>query len=218
MHPGERTARAPVLAPLVATAVVSTLVIAAILVSTSPSRTAISLDPFADVQPMNVTELARLRGGLNHPDLPFGMEVSMGGNIRTLIDGTVVLETTFNVVENTLQADHVPGMFDGLQFVTSANAVAAATGGQVVVPDGLVGVVLSDEGGATVALHRVDLVQNQIANIVIAGSPDHNVTQTLSLTFEIAGFGNLQSAIGFNRAVTAINDAARAAALNSLSD
>ena len=61
---------------------------------TNPSETAVPANAvFAGLETIENSELAELRGGFAHPDLPFGLEVSLGGNIRTLIDGTQVLET-----------------------------------------------------------------------------------------------------------------------------
>jgi len=186
------------------------------------SETAIPANAVFDgLETIEDSELATLRGGFAHPDLPFGMEVSLGGNIRTMVDGSLVYETLFSVnpagvLEATNHTVHTVAAFDGLVFVDSAAGVSLATLGQVEVPEGFVGVVVTGDDGATVGLHRVDLDAGQIANIVITTDSFTDVTQRLELNFEITGMADLRTNIQRTQIRSNVSQAARSAAMSAL--
>lgn len=221
MHQFEQHGGRRLLATRTALVALGLAVFGATLGWSNSGETALPADAlFAGLETIEDSELATLRGGFAHPDLPFGMEIGLGGNIRTMVDGTQVFETLFSINPNgvleTTHTVHTVAAFDGLVFVDNASGVSLATLGQVEVPEGFVGVVVPGDDGVTVGLHRIDLDAGQVANIVISTDSFSEVTQTLQLDFEITGMANLHTNIQNTQVRSNISEAVRSAAMSAL--
>ncbi len=190
------------------------------------SPAAIPDDPFAGLGPMGEAELASLRGGIGPPLLPFGMEIHLGGNLRALIDGTVVLESIFTITDAGVTTTHtlpnlgnLPVAFVGANVLAStsgnsANVSITVNGGQVSVPDGFEGVVSSGDNGVVAVLQRI--ASDQIANIVVSTGIGRTAIQELNLEIVISNFGNIQSGQALSNLTQSINRDLRAAILRTL--
>ncbi len=202
------------------------------------SPAAIPDDPFAGLVPMSVAELASRRGGIGPPAVPFDIEIHLGGNVRAVIDGTVVLESIFTITAAGVTTTHtlpnlanLPVAFVGANALgsssvsfssssssssssNSATVSVTVNGGQVSIPAGFEGVVSSGDNGVVAVLQRI--AQNQIANIVVSTDTGRNVSQDLDLVIAVSHFGNVQSAQEFSNLAQIVNRDLRAAILDTL--
>lgn len=157
--------------------------------------------------PVSDVELADQRGGFAFR----GMEVTFGANLRTYVDGALVLESVFTLtnaglVQNVLQSAGLAGL------ETSAEALAAA-GLRVDSLAGAVGgVAVFGQNGATAALHR--LSASGFQNIVLNTADFRNITQTLDLMIKLNGYEALRPVLMAERfGFRAAQDFAHVAAL-----
>lgn len=99
--------------------------------------------------------------------------------------------------------------------ITSAGTT---TGGSLTVPDGFEGAVQEVDGGVLAALHQIDPENGRIGNLVAATAANHSVEQTLTLTMEISGWQDFQSALSANRLGSQLRRDFRAANIDALGD
>ena len=155
-------------------------------------------DPFAGVEVLGATEMAEKRGGFL--DAALGISLSLGANIRTTINGIMILETMVTFVSGgeTLVTHMVdPGAdLTGLTFL-SANGTAmvgtipvtntsggpvtltAGNGVQITVPAGFEGLVAQTDTGLAAAVNKI--TSEQFANLVINTDPGSAI-ESSSLT------------------------------------
>ena len=188
-------------------------------------------DPFAGLEPMNDFELGSLRGGM---ETPFGLHLNLGAQIRSLIDGQVVLETVVTINPTGItQIHHTLPNLGNLTVGISAgvtisngnssggpSVVVAGLngGGELSIPEGFEGVISPGDNGVVATLYKIDLEENLIVNFVAVTDAGRSATQHLELSITISNFGNLQSALQFNAIASQISDALRAASLGALGD
>lgn len=187
-------------------------------------------DLFAGLEPMNDFELGSLRGGM---ETPFGLHLSLGAHIRSLIDGQVVLETVVTINPTGITTTHtlpnvqnlVVGISAGVT-ITNGNSSGGPSievaglngGGELSIPEGFVGVISPGDNGVVATLHKIDLEENMIINFVAVTDAGRSAAQHLELSITISNFGNLQSALQFNGVASQVFDALHAASLGALGD
>jgi len=190
-------------------------------------------DPFAGVEVLGAAELAEKRGGFL--DAALGISLNLGANIRSLINGKLVLETLvkFANAGATLVSQKVPDGVDltGLTFLSSDGAAIAgvtgiatanttgpvtfsSNGSQITVPAGFQGLVAQSDTGVSAAVSKI--TKDQFANLVVNTDPGAAVQQTLNINIDVFGFAALQQSIKLNTATTRFRDAMRAASLGAL--
>lgn len=205
--------------------------------------TAISQDPFAGVEVLGATEMANKRGGFL--DAALGISLSLGANIRTSINGSLVLETLVNFASGgatTVTHTVAPGAADivGLTFLsadgsavgtipgmrTMGNAVTltALNGVEITVPAGFEGLVARTDTGVAAAVNKI--TAEQFANLVINADPgsitdsgtpiQSTILQTLEINIDVQGFAALQQSIRFNATTAKFRESMRSASLSAL--
>jgi len=186
--------------------------------STGPGETVFvsagSMDAFEALTVIDIDELAGMRGGFEVA----GLQIDIGANIRTFLDGIQVLESVVNltgsggvsagglaVVNSVLNAIE----FQGLQVVDSRTGGLAGLRDQI--PDRVDlgalndanGVILNDSKGFTAALLQVD--RSRIVSAIVNTANGRLIRQEVDVIVDIANFRQFQQAA---------RDALRAGALS----
>lgn len=174
----------------------------------------IAKDDFYGLETADLAELSDLRGGFNVG----GLEMAIGANIRTFVDGALVLESVARVSPSGLVSEMVsstaspPGggvTFNfgrdtdvSLQDVAPANVDLGGLAGDS-------GVAINDSNGFSAALHRI--TQNQILGVIVNTADGRSLRQELSVEITVQNFGSFQqsirSAIRNSRLINGINRA-----------
>ncbi|WP_340120184.1 hypothetical protein [Pelagibius sp. 7325] len=135
--------------------------------------------------------LAVMRGGLRVG----GLDMEFAANVRTLVNGTLVLESTTNLTPGgtTTQSTMPTVGLDPqtLSFVSGQGgapsgalpATLAGLGGQT-------GVVVEDPSGLTTALHSV--TREQILGVVFTSASNQQIRQEINVEVTVANFGRFQ--------------------------
>ena len=127
--------------------------------------------------------LAGLRGGLQVGAL----DVAFTANVRTIVNGALVLESTTNLTPGGTM------MMQPNTSNTGANPGTMSFGG--VSPSGIggqVGVVVEDPSGLTTAIHSV--TQEQILGAIFTTASNQQIRQEINVQVTIANFGRFQDA------------------------
>ena len=166
-------------------------------------------DP-AHVQPFDAIPtaapelLASLRGGLRAG----GLDLEFTANVRTLVNGALVLESTTSLTPGsltpgsltpggtTVSQSSMPGTGidpTTLSFVNGAgnaqsNVLPATLAGLA----GKTGVVVDDPTGITTALHSV--TREQILGVVLTTASNQQIRQEINVEVTVANFGRFQEA------------------------
>lgn len=188
-------------------------------------------DPFAGVEVLGATEMTEKRGGFI--DAALGIRLNLGANIRTAINGSLVLETLVKfadsgatTVTNTiaagaadltgltfLSADGTP--IAGVNVANSTGPVTfSANGAQVTVPAGFQGLVAQTDTGVVAAVNKI--TSAQFANLVVNSDPNAVIQQKLQINIDVQGFSRLQQDVRFNATVAKFREAMRSASLSAL--
>ena len=157
-----------------------------------------SQDDFHGLDTVGLAEMSDIRGGFNVG----GLEMAIGANIRTFVDGALVLESVARVSPSGLISEMVsstaspPGggvtfNFGGetdvaLQDVAPANVDLGALAGDN-------GVAINDSNGFSAALHRI--TQNQILGVIVNTADGRNLRQELNIEVTVENFGSFQQSI-----------------------
>jgi hypothetical protein len=150
--------------------------------------------PFDAIPTVSPDLLADLRGGLRVGSL----DVDFAANVRTFVNGALVLESTTNLTPGGTTASQ-PNMpttsIDSktLSFVSGlgggqSNALPANLAGLA----GQGGVVVEDPSGVTGVLHN--LTREQILGVVFTTASNQQIRQELNVQVTIANFGRFQEA------------------------
>lgn len=155
-------------------------------------------DDFYGLETADLAELSDLRGGFNVG----GLEMAIGANIRTFVDGALVLESVARVSPSGLVSEMVsstaspPGggvTFNfgrdtdvSLQDVAPANVDLGGLAGDS-------GVAINDSNGFSAALHRI--TQNQILGIIVNTADGRSLRQELNVEVTVQNFGSFQQSI-----------------------
>jgi len=190
-------------------------------------------DPFAGLEVLGAAEMAEKRGGFL--DAALGISLDLGANIRTAINGSLVLETLVQFSGSgatTVSHSVAPGAdITGLAFLsadgtpitgipevvnTLGNAVTltAANGTQITVPAGFEGLVAKTDTGVGAAVNKI--TSEQFANLVVNADPDAIIQQNLHINVDVQGFSQLQQNIRFNATMDRFRQAMRSASLSAL--
>ncbi len=154
-------------------------------------------DDFRGLETASLDEMSALRGAFNVG----GLEMAIGANIRTFVDGVLVLESVARVTPSGLVSEMVsspanpPGgvsfNFGGdssvsLQDVAPGNVDLGALADDR-------GVAINDSNGFSAALHRI--TQNQILGVILNTADGRNLRQELNVEVTIANFGSFQQSV-----------------------
>jgi hypothetical protein len=162
------------------------------------SLTGSPADPFGAVDIIGMDELDNLRGGFEIG----GLQISIGANIRTLIDGIQVLESMVNLIGTDITAGGQSSTstvqnsveFPGLQIVDTGGLDALRDQ----IPDqvdlgafnGANGVILNDSKGFTAALHQIN--RSQIISALVNTANGRLLRQEVDVIVDIANFRQFQ--------------------------
>lgn len=155
-------------------------------------------DDFYGLETVDLAELSDLRGGFNVG----GLELAIGANIRTFVDGALVLESVARVSPSGLVSETVsstaspPGggvSFNfgretdvSLQDVAPANVDLGGLAGDS-------GVAINDSNGFSAALHRI--TQDQILGVIVNTADGRSLRQELNVEVTVQNFGSFQQSI-----------------------
>lgn len=166
-----------------------------------PPGTITPADAFETLAIISNDELAELRGGFEIS----GLQINIGANIRTFIDGAQVLESIVNLtgsnvtaggqlpVNTVLNSTNLPG----LQIVDSSTGGLAGLSDQI--PDQVDlgalndanGVILNDNKGFTAALHQIN--KSQIISALVNTANGRQLRQEVDVIVDIANFRQFQA-------------------------
>lgn len=155
-------------------------------------------DNFAGLETVGLSEMSDIRGGFNVG----GLEMAIGANIRTFVDGALVLESVARVTPSGLASELVsstanpPGggvTFNfgretdvALQDVAPTNVDLGALAADN-------GVAINDSNGFSAALHRI--TQNQILGVIVNTADGRNLRQELNIEVTVQNFGSFQQSV-----------------------
>lgn len=157
----------------------------------SATGDAVHVRPFDAIPTADPELLASLRGGLRAG----GLDLAFAANVRTLVNGALVLESTTNLTPGgtTVSQSSMPGTVidpTTLSFVNGAgnSGLPAALAGLA----GQTGVVVEDPTGITSALHSV--TREQILGVVFTSASNQQIRQEINVEVTVANFGQFQEA------------------------
>lgn len=155
-------------------------------------------DDFYGLETLGLAELADLRGGFKVG----GLEMAIGANIRTFVDGALVLESVARVSPSGLVSEMVSSTANPpgggvtfnfgretdvpLQELAPSNVDLGALAGDS-------GVAINDSNGFSAALHRV--TQNQILGVIVNTADGRSLRQELNVDITVQNFGSFQQSI-----------------------
>lgn len=155
-------------------------------------------DDFAGLETVSLAEMSDIRGAFNVG----GLEMAIGANIRTFVDGALVLESVARISPSGLVSEPVastavpPGggvTFNfgretdvALQEVAPANVDLGGLAGDN-------GVAINDSNGFSAALHRI--TQNQILGVIVNTADGRNLRQELNIEVTVQNFGSFQQSV-----------------------
>jgi hypothetical protein len=150
--------------------------------------------PFDAIPTASLDLLAALRGGLQVG----GLDMEFAANVRTLVNGTLVLESITSLTPGGTTATQSSMPNTGidpqtLSFVSGrggaqANALPATLSGLA----GQTGVVVEDPTGLTTALHSV--TRDQILGVVLTTASNQQIRQEVNVEVTVSNFGRFQDA------------------------
>jgi hypothetical protein len=139
--------------------------------------------PFDAVPTTSMDHLAALRGGLRVGAL----DVEFAANVRTFVNGALVLESTTNLTSGgtiTTQSN-MPNMGLNPETLSFVGANPSGLAGQM-------GVVVADSSGVTTALHSV--TREQILGVIFTTASNQQIRQEINVDVTVANFGRFQDA------------------------
>jgi len=137
--------------------------------------------------------LAALRGGLRVG----GLDMEFAANVRTLVNGALVLESTTNLTPGgtTATQSSMPTMGvnpQTLSFVSGqGGAQSSALPANLSGLAGQTGVVVADPTGLTTALHSV--TREQILGVVLTTASNQQIRQEVNVEVTVSNFGRFQN-------------------------
>jgi len=147
--------------------------------------------PFDAIPTVDPDRLAALRGGLRAG----GLDLAFTANVRTLVNGSLVLESTTNLTPGgTATQSTMPtaGMNpQTLSFVSGQGGAPSGTlPANLAGLAGQTGVVVEDPTGLTTALHSV--TREQILGVVFTSASNQQIRQEINVEVTVANFGRFQ--------------------------
>lgn len=150
--------------------------------------------PFDAIPTADPELLAALRGGLRAG----GLDLEFAANVRTLVNGALVLESVVNLTPGgtTVTQSDMPST--GVDPTTLSFVSGLGNGGSNALPAGLAGlagqtgVVIEDPTGITTALHSV--TREQILGVLFTTASHQQIRQEINVDVTVANFGRFQDA------------------------
>lgn len=155
-------------------------------------------DCFKSLTVIGEDKLRRLRGGISLG----GLDMNIGARLRTVIDGSAVLESVVRLDETGLVSQHLsvpqesqlPGV-----GVISTDPMSALAVESLLPPDvnlsgleGATGVIVSDERGSTIALHGLD--SERIVGVLANQATGRTIRQEANVDVTVRNFRQFQDA------------------------
>jgi hypothetical protein len=164
-------------------------------------------DDDAGLEAVSDDELAEQRGGFTVS----GVEVRLGAEMRTYMNGELVLQTVVNWDQTAATTTQI---VSGALSQSSMDALRAgyASGGAVQVKLGSTPVYMAN-GGQTAIIQRTD---GGIQNVILNTASNVNLMQQTNATLDFAGYGAFKNNIMSMRTVSAIDAMIGAGALQAL--
>ena len=150
--------------------------------------------PFDAIPTASPDRLAELRGGLRAG----GLDLTFAANVRTLVNGTLVLESITNLTPGgtmTTQSNMPSGGVDPMTLSFVSGQGGAQSSGLPASLSGLAGqsgVVVEDSTGLTTALHSV--TREQILGVLFTTASNQQIRQEINVEVTVANFGRFQDA------------------------
>lgn len=141
---------------------------------------------FASAEKVSDALLDRQRGGF----LIHGMTVNLGADIRTYINGALMLGTTVNWTNAGIVKQQFVGAGLSPAESSSLNASALANG-QISMAVGGTPAFSANEG-QTMLIHRVE---NGLQNILINSASNQTITQHVDATLELGGYAAFHDSV-----------------------
>ena len=151
--------------------------------------------PFHAIPTASLAHLAALRGGLRVG----GLDMEFAANVRTLVNGTLVLESTTSLTPGGMLTTQSSMPTVGVNPQTLSFVSGQGGGQSTVLPAtlsglaGHTGVVVEDPSGLTTALHSV--TRDQILGVVLTTASDQQIRQEINVEVTVANFGRFQESV-----------------------
>jgi hypothetical protein len=171
-----------------------------------PVALAAEADELADIERVADADLAEARGGFTVA----GVEVRLGAEIRTYLDGELVLQT------NVSWDDTVTSTTIASAALTQAGAAELQAGilrsGGITMRVGDESVFLANNGH-TALLHRTE---NGLQNVLVNTASGVGITQEMDVTIDLGDFDDFQQDVIDTRLADALSDVMSLATAGSL--
>ena len=146
----------------------------------------LAADPFSEPAALSEPELSDMRGGIL---TPLGVEIGLGAEVRTYIDGQLALQTRLTWTDHGAVTEHVGDL-----------SAVTATG----LPDGWTATI-PGMGGETQVLHN--LTGDRIASVVLNTANGRDIRQDTDIRLIIPQLSELQAQLSADRITANVQNA-----------
>lgn len=163
-------------------------------------------EPFAFAETVSDELLDRQRGGF----VVHGMNINLGADIRTYINGELMLRTTVSWTDTGVLKEQFAA-----QGISPANAISlntsALANGKISMDVGGTPVFAANQG-QTMLIHRVE---NGLQNILVNTASNLDIVQQVDASIELGGYDAFRDSIISNRLSDSISSAIGAMTIES---
>lgn len=164
---------------------------------------------FSRLEPVGDEELAEQRGGF----VVNGLDIRLGAQIRTFLDGELVLQTTVNWGETgTSHTELMSGALTPADASHLQAGILSAGGITMKVGDSTVYLANNNQ---TALLHRTD---GGLQNVLINTASNIKITQEVDATLDLGGYENFAAGLNSQRLTDSIGASIAASTLNSINN